>query len=170
MRVRPLVFHPSERTAPKEVILHLREIDPTFELVWVPNAWLLGRVRWTPLRYLQAGRLLQGELLTPEPDAGTIAYARLAMQGFAATESYDHREADSRIVEDARLRWWNLQNHAAATFEARLDETLGGPGLRARQARVRDGAQALGREAYRRSDRNPMYGRPYSRDTIQRLS
>lgn len=166
---RPLVFHPSERTAPKEVILHLREIDPTFELVWVDRAWLLGRVRPTAYRYTEGGRLLKAELQMVEVDPGTVQYARLAMQGFAATESYEHREADSRIIEDARLRWYNLQNCAGETFAARLDETLGGPRHRANLARVRDGARAVGREAYRRADRRPAYSRPYSRAALSRF-
>lgn len=160
MRARPLVFFPSERTAPKEVIQHLREIDPTFELVWVDNAWLLGRVRPTSLRYLQGGRILAHELAKADPDPGTIAYARLAMQGFAPTEAYPH-EADSRIIEDARLRIYNLENRAEATFNERIDESMGGPRHREALRQTRIGAGNMAREAWRRAFKKPVYSRPY---------
>jgi hypothetical protein len=162
MNLRPLVFHPSERTAPREVIQHLREIDPSFDLHWVGNAWLLGRVRPTDLRYRQGGRVLNAELMSVEVDRGTIEYAKLAMQGFAATCSYDQPEADSRIVEDARERIYNLANRRESTFLARQDETLGGPKHRESMRQTKLGAENLAGEAWRRAFKRPVYSRPYS--------
>lgn len=158
--MKSLVFFPSERTAPKEVIAHLREIDPTFDLVWIQTAWVLGRVRPNTIRYLGGGRILVAELGLPDPDPGVVGYARLVMQGFAATESYDHNQADSRIVEDARMRIFNLQTRAKQIYADRLDETLGGPKLRANQARARDGVLNLGKDAWRRGFKRPTYNRP----------
>lgn len=158
--MKSLVFFPSERTAPREVIQHLREIDPTFELAWVGSAWLLGRVRPSERRYLAGGRMLRRELAAPEPERGVIAYARLAMQGFAATEAYEH-EADSRIVDDARIRIHNLHHRPEATFAERLDETLGGPSRREKQAQVRRGVEAVSSDAWRRAFKRPVYSRPY---------
>ncbi len=159
MNLRPLVFHPSERTAPKEVIQHLREIDPSFDLVWVVDAWVLGRVRPTALRYLQGGRVVKAALFAAEPDPATIQYGRLAMQGFAPTEVYQH-EADSRIVEDARLRIYNLLNRAEATFADRLDESVGGPRHREALRQTQLGAGNMAREAWRRAFKRPVYSRP----------
>jgi hypothetical protein len=152
---KPLVHFPSPRLAPKEVIQRLREIDETFELVWLVDHWRLGRVRPTTARYYAGGRMLRTEMALPEPDPLNIGYARLVMQGFATTAGYQH-EPDGRIVKDARVRMYNLRNRREAAFRERLDETMGGPQQRERQRVAADWGRSMASEAWRRGFKRPV--------------
>jgi hypothetical protein len=133
----PLVDFPQLRTAPKDVVRGLREVDPTAELVYLEKGrWLLGSVRWNRDLVAAARRILGRALKVAHNSTkhgpthqiehlprvrGRVQFALLAMQGFRPITEYKIQGSpDSRVVEDFRRRDWLFKNTSDLEHEAML--------------------------------------------------
>jgi len=109
-----------ERTPPPRLLERLRGIDPTLDLHYVGmGRWMLGSVKWTRPRELEAiGLLAGGNLRT----YGAYRLARLGMHGFAKIASYDIvGEPDGRIVKDFRARDFRYRAGRERVFNEKLE-------------------------------------------------
>lgn len=158
MHGKPYLDHGSCRTAPEDVVRRLREIDPAYELVyWGQGVWRLGRVH--PVnqhRYTKAGRILAMEFAMDTQREGNVRMARLAMQGFAITSDYTMNEPDDRIIQDAKVRVYNLREARDRVFRERLSETMGEQRDAESRRQAKDAARSMAGDAWDWAYRKPV--------------
>jgi hypothetical protein len=158
MHGKPYIDHHSCRTAPEDIVRRLREIDPSFELVyWGAGVWRLGRI-WPfhAARVTKARRILAMEFARDTQQEGNVRMARLAAEGFRSTCDYHQNDPDDRIVQDARIRIYNLREARHRVFQERLSETMGDQRLAESQRVAKDAASSMAGDAWDYAYRKPV--------------
>lgn len=112
------------RTAPPGLVLQLREIDKTAELVNIcEGVWWLGCVRPNEAKRLRSAHALHRMLGTRNAPAGRVLRAMLGEYGFTFIAEYRiEGEPTSAIVADFRERDYLWRHRPDETFEERLNE------------------------------------------------
>lgn len=162
--MKRLVNIPESRTAPKEVIQRLREIDPAAELVYMGGGrWRLGRVVPSRDRTRKGTLLLMWESRMPaeKQDGTNLRIGRLAQQGFGSIAEYQVQgEPGAQIVEDFRLRDFNFRTNSEATFQARLAESAGDTAAIEKENRIMDWLDVQAPDVWRHAFKHPVYSLP----------
>lgn len=160
------------RTTPPALLLQLREIDPTAELVYVgEKQWWLGAVRSNDERRKAGEHVLAFESRRTNPNPRNVMLGKLLLQGFARIQAY-HCAGDPAltvtdadgdicsIVEDFRARdkAWRV-DQGKASFKERMAHSSGELKKKAADAEFRDYLRNDGRSKYRREMRDRvMFG------------
>jgi len=102
--VRRLVHHEAEKEAPDGLLLRLREIDPTLEVVYFGDGWWwVGSVRPNAHRRRIGEIILAAEERRSPANQHNVLLGRLALQGFAFICRYRAEgglETDTVVSED----------------------------------------------------------------------
>lgn len=134
MTARSRLLLPSFREAPRDVLGHLREIDPTVELVYMGGgAWALGSVCRNGLRDevgLRKVRMAMTTVPQHRAAAGRLRAmlweGKLLLQGFGLIETFKG-DPDSRVEEYLRQRTYCWASELDAAWRRIMDNDARSP-------------------------------------------
>ena len=163
--VQRLVHHEADREAPDALILRLREIDPSFEVVYFGEGWWwVGAVRPNAARRRIGDTILAEEAKRDVPNPHNVLLGRLAQQGFAFICRYRSPDGLASAVSEDGERVSIVEDIRARHHAFHVDREQGERVFRSRL----DHHQKVVEESRGRQQDRLLEGRDVFRSTLRR--
>lgn len=153
------------REPPAALLLALRQIDPSVELVYTGDTrWLLGSVQKTDERKKMGEYMLEMESRRSPASRRNVFLGKLALQGFSPIAEYfgsdpsgtvhDSTGRPCSILDDFRERDWWWRHERDRIFRQRLEHSTGEVEAREAEALRQEYMRTDGRAHYQREVKN----------------